>query len=90
MRIGVVDEGEEALDHVERVVLLAQGEKGVRAATFLRRRGTSATVTHGVTLAGGRGTDLFDADLVAPGDVEVVLVVEALVQQPLMTGEDEA
>src|SRR6266545_1563791 len=78
MRIRVIDEGEEALDHMERVVLLAQGQKVVGTTTFLRRHGTSAADTHRVMLAWGRRPDLLDANLVAPGDVEVVLVGEAL------------
>src|SRR6266498_3624883 len=47
-------------------------------SSFLRRHGTSAADTHRVMLAWGRRPDLLDADLVAPGDVEVVLVGEAL------------
>jgi len=43
MRIGVVDEGQEALDHVEWGIVLAQGEKGVGTVAFLRRRGTGDT-----------------------------------------------
>lgn len=87
MRVGVVDESEEALDHIERVVLLAQGEKVVGAATLLRRHGTSAADTHGVTLAWGRREDLLDADLVAPGDVEVVLIPEVLARSKAEIGQ---
>jgi hypothetical protein len=58
--------------------VLAQGEKVVGAATLLRRRGTSAANTLGVTLTCDRRPDLLDADLVAPWDVEVVLIAEAL------------
>src|SRR6185295_19392184 len=46
-------EGQEELDQVERVVLLAQGQKGVRAATLFRRRGTSATDAYRVMMAWG-------------------------------------
>src|SRR5262245_55033991 len=78
MCVRVVDEGEEALDHIERVVLLAQGEKGVGTAALLRRCGTSACDTDGKVLAWRWCPDLLNADLVPPGDVEVVLIEEAL------------
>src|SRR5215216_1229070 len=87
MCIRVVDEGEETLDHRERVVLLAQGKKVVGAATLLRRHGTSAATTDGIALVWGRRHDLLDADLVAPGDVEVVLVGEALARSKAEIGQ---
>src|SRR6266536_3686564 len=78
MCVGVVDEGEETLNHVERVIVLAQGEKGLRTATLLRRCGAGTTDTNRAVLVWSWRPDLLKADLVAPGDVEGVLVGEAL------------
>jgi hypothetical protein len=33
MRVGIVEKGEEALDQIERMVVLAQGKKGVWTVT---------------------------------------------------------
>jgi len=76
--IRIVDEDEELLNHRERVVVLTQGKESVWAVTLLRRRGAGAINTNGVAVAWGWQHDLLDADLVAPGNVEVVLVGEAL------------
>jgi hypothetical protein len=73
MRVGIVNEGEETLDQVVWMVVLAQGKKGVWTVTLLRRCGAGATNTNGVALAWDRRHDLLDADLVAPRDVEMVM-----------------
>src|SRR5262245_51575698 len=78
MRVGIVNESEETLDQAVWTVVLAQGEKVVGAATLLRRRGAGSADTNGVVLVWSRRYDLLEADLVAPGDVEVVLIPEAL------------
>jgi len=51
MRIGIVDEGEQALDHLKRVELLAQGEKGIRIVALLGWCRAGAADTDGVALA---------------------------------------
>jgi len=51
MRVGVIDEGEQAIEHVERVVVLALFEKGVGTVALLRRYGTSGSDTDGIVLA---------------------------------------
>jgi hypothetical protein len=59
-------------------MLLAQGEKGRGASALRWRCRTSAADTDRVALAWGRRQDLLKAELVAPGDVEVVRVEGAL------------
>ena len=49
--VRLIHQGKQTLDHVERVIVLVQGEKGIWAAALLRRRGTSATNTNGIVLA---------------------------------------
>jgi hypothetical protein len=68
-------------------MVLPQGEKVVGAATLLRRHGTSAADTHGVTLTWDRRPDLLDANLVAPWDVEVVLIAETLTRPKTEIGQ---
>jgi hypothetical protein len=51
MCVRVVDEGQEALDHVEWGIVLAQGQKVVGTVALLRRCGTSASDTDGIVLA---------------------------------------
>jgi hypothetical protein len=87
VRVWIVQKGKQALDHVERVILLAQREKGARAATRLGWRRTGATNADGCVLAGRVRQNLLNADLVAPGDVEVVLVDEALARAKAEIGQ---
>src|SRR6266496_5273081 len=84
---GSSPQGEETLDQVVWMVVLALGKKGVWTVTLLRRCGAGATNTHGVALAWGRRPNLLDADLVAPGDVEVVLIEEALARPKAEIGQ---
>jgi hypothetical protein len=51
MLLGMVQQDEEALEHVKQVVVLAQGEKGIRAVALLRWRRAGAADTDGVALA---------------------------------------
>jgi hypothetical protein len=67
MCVRIADEGEEARDHVERVVVLAQGEKGVGTVALLRWRGTRASDTNGIVLAWRYCPNRLNADLVARG-----------------------
>ena len=62
MRVGMVNEGQEALEQLVWMVVLAQGKKGVWTVTLFRWRGAGATNTNGVALAWGWRHDLLDAD----------------------------
>lgn len=72
----IVDQVEQALDQGVRSIFLAQREKGGGVGALVGRDGASATDADGVVAALGYRHDLLEADLVAPGGVEVVLVEE--------------
>jgi hypothetical protein len=74
VRVWIVQEGKEALDQIVGMVVLTQREKDLRSTARLGRCGAGATDADRIAPTRSRRQEVLDADLVPPGDVEVVLV----------------
>ena len=71
-----LDHGVQVLERIERKHVVAAGHEALRTAAILGRAGAAAPGADGIGLPSLRLQPVLDADLMAPGNVQVVLIDE--------------
>ena len=69
-----LDSGVQVLQRIERKRVVAMGHEALRTAAILGWTGAAAPGADGIGFSNLRRQSVFDANLVAPGDVQVVLI----------------
>src|SRR5271167_2408832 len=69
-----LDHGVQVLQRIERKSVVATGHEARRTAAILGWTSAAAPRAEGIVISNLQRQSVFDADLVAPGDVQVVLI----------------